>query len=123
MAEKKNEKPGGSRTFSLVCLGSTLISIIGLELNKTYPALDIYRLLQGAIQGISFIGAGIIMQNKNKIEGLTTASSIWVAVPLGLLVGLGYYLIAVLASILVWVILESKYTKIGRKHDKRTNNN
>ena len=107
--ERKNHaKSGGSRTMAVIGMSSCLIAIISLELNKSYN-LDVLRLMQGALQGIGFIGAGIVWQNKNGVEGLTTASSLFATVILGFLYGFGMYFYAILSSIALYFLLESKY--------------
>lgn len=104
---KKNDKPGGSRTMALVCLGATLITIISLKMNGSYT-FDFSRLMAYSIASIGFIGSGIILHHKNRIEGLTTASTLWVLVPLGFMIGLGYFVLATVTTILTYYILERK---------------
>lgn len=111
---KSHEKTGGSRTLALVMLGSTLLSILSLELIQTFN-FDFVRLMSYGVAGIGFLGSGIIMKNKNNIEGLTTASTLFVMMPLGFLVGLGFYSLALVTSIIVYFLLEIKYTKIGAR--------
>lgn len=114
MEREKNRKPGGGRTFALACLGSALIGIFNLELLRLsgfdlhITRLDIARLPSYAIAGIGFLGSGIIIQNRNRVEGITTASTLWSIVSVGLLVGHGYYFIAGLATVFIYLILASK---------------
>jgi len=110
---KKNDKPGGSRTFALVCLGSALISLISLEL-LTMPRPDgviinFTRLISYTIMSMGFLGSGIIVHNKGNVEGLTTAGSLFAIVPIGICIGLGYYFLGITASIITYIVLESKY--------------
>jgi len=105
---KSHEKAGGSRTLALVMIGSTLLPIISLKLNADYN-FDFTRLMAYGVAGIGFLGSGVIMKNKDHIEGLTTASTLFVLMPLGFLVGLGYYALAIVTSIIIYVILEQKY--------------
>ena len=120
---KRNAKPGGARTFAIVCLGATLIAILSQELTTMQGTSEILRynfarLMSYGIGSIGFLGAGIIMHQNNKIEGLTTASTLWVIVPIGFLIGLSFYSIAICASIFIYLILESKY-KIPVKRRKK----
>lgn len=120
---KRNEKPGGSRTFAIVCLGATLIAILSQELTTLQGTSEILRynfarLMSYGIGSIGFLGAGIIMHQNNKIEGLTTASTLWVIVPIGFLIGLSYYSIAICSSIFVYLILESKYQTTVKRRKK-----
>lgn len=122
---KRNAKPGGSRTFSLVALGSTLIAILSLELfqvpiiNESIVRYDLARLMSYGIAGIGFLGAGVISRNRNHVEGLTTAATLWTIVPVGFCIGLGYFEIAVTASIIIYFILDSKYRDRLLKNPKR----
>lgn len=115
---KKNDKPGGSRTFALVCLGSALIAILSLELLKMPRPegviINFTRLISYTIISMGFLGSGIIVHNKGEIEGLTTAGSLFALVPIGITIGLGYYFLGITASILTYIILEIKHW-IGEK--------
>jgi putative Mg2+ transporter-C (MgtC) family protein len=111
---EKHKKPVGFRTYVLVCLGATVITIVGLEtVNQTIrmvkddPLLanvikiDTVRLSAQVVSGIGFIGAGTIINNKSNIIGLTSAASLWTSAMIGIAIGYGYYFIAVVATILV----------------------
>ena len=107
---KRNEKPGGSRTFAMVCLGSALIAILSLKLIETgLYSFDFVRLLAYGIAGISFLGSGIIIHHKNNVLGLTSASTLWVLVPVGYCIGLGYFQLGMVTAALMYFILEMKY--------------
>ncbi len=109
---KKNDKPGGSRTFALVSLGSCLIALLSLELLKMpLPegvVFNFTRLISYAIVSMGFLGSGIIIHNKGEIEGLTTAGCLFALVPIGITIGLGYYFLGITASIIAYIILEMK---------------
>lgn len=96
-------KPAGFRTIILVCLGSTIFVLIGLELRLSGPELA--RIIAGVVTGIGFLGAGAIIRSRGEVYGLTTAATIWLASGLGVAVGAGYYILAVLAAIAVLVVL------------------
>jgi len=110
---KKNDKPGGSRTFSLVCLGSCLVALISLELlNMPRPegvVINFTRMMSYAIVSMGFLGSGIIVHHKGEIDGLTTAGSLFAVVPIGISIGLGYYFLGIGTSILTYIILDYKY--------------
>lgn len=93
-------KPAGLRTIMLVCLGSTIFMLIGFEL-----ACDLSRIAAGVITGVGFLGAGAIIRARGEVYGLTTAATIWLASGLGLAIGVGYYLLAVIAAVLVLIVL------------------
>ena len=80
------------------------------------------RIAAGVITGIGFIGAGTIIQAKGIVIGLTSAATLWAVAGLGLVIGGGYYLIAIIFTgiiILTLVIfrqLESQYLKHALYH-------
>ncbi len=102
---KKSGKPVGMRTLSLVCAGSTFITILAVN---HFPA-DAGRILAGIVTGIGFLGAGAIIADSGKVKGLTTAASVWAIAMVGLGIGLGDFLSGVFA-ILIYIIL-----MIGKK--------
>jgi len=98
-----HKKPAGLRTHALVSLGACLFTITGLSFVGNGEVLS--RIIQGIITGIGFIGAGIIFQAKDRIKGLTTAAEIWALASIGILVGLGNYTTAIIATVLILIIL------------------
>ena len=107
-----SDKPIGMRTLGLVSLGAAMVSIAALR----YPALAgdpnaTSRVLQGIIQGlmvgVGFIGAGVILRdmNKNKVHGLTTATTVWIAAALGIACGLADWLVVSFGLALALIIL------------------
>ena len=110
---KKNDKPGGSRTFALVCLGSCLVALISLELAQMIRPegviLNFSRLISYTMVSMGFLGSGIIVHNKDGIDGLTTAGSLFALVPIGISIGLGYYFLGITASIITYIVLEIKH--------------
>ena len=96
-------KPAGLRTIILVCLGSTIFMLIGLELGLAGSELG--RIVAGVVTGIGFLGAGAIIRARGEVYGLTTAATIWLASGLGLAVGAGYFLLAIISGLFVLVIL------------------
>lgn len=102
-------KSAGLRTNILVCIGSCLIMILSNLLYEHVEGktnADPARLAAQVVSGIGFLGAGAIIKEGVNVIGLTTAACIWVVSGVGLAVGAGYYMIAVFASILVYIILE-----------------
>ncbi len=105
-------KPAGLRTHMLVCMGSALITIVSIG----YFVEDYARIIAGIITGIGFIGAGtIIAQGTKGIHGLTTAAALWAVAAIGICVGIGWYVLAVAATILIMLILF-----IGRLERKKS---
>lgn len=98
-------KPAGLRTHMLVCLGTCFF--MAVPERSGMPLADLSRIIQGITAGIGFLGAGTIIkhEDKSKIEGLTTAASIWFTAAVGVAVGLGRDASAVLATLMAMGIL------------------
>lgn len=99
------KKAAGLRTYSLVCLGSALFTIISMEsfrifAEKSGISFDPSRTIAGVVLGIGFIGAGLIIHRGFRVEGLTTAAGIWVAAAIGVAIAIKLYLIALFAAFL-----------------------
>src|SRR4029077_10952191 len=96
--------PAGLRTLALISAGSCMFT--GLGLIPDFPkSVDPTRIAAQIVTGVGFLGAGSILRQGELVRGLTTAASIWVAASLGMAVGFGYYLTAVLATVMVLVTL------------------
>ncbi len=110
--EYKN-RPAGMRTHSLVCLGAALVAVleclmVGSVLNADMEgpvSLTMGRISAQVISGIGFLGAGTIFIAQKKITGLTTAASLWNVACLGLLIGFGYYWLALIICGFIMLVL------------------
>ncbi|HEK86580.1 MAG: MgtC/SapB family protein [Candidatus Saccharicenans sp.] len=102
-----SQKPAGFRTNILVCIGSAIIMSLGVGFIKNSNAtLDtLSRMAAGVVTGIGFLGAGTIIHARGMVIGLTTASTLWVVSALGLLIGAGYYIPAVILTAIVMATL------------------
>ena len=100
---ERAEKPAGVRTYMLVSEGAALFMMCGLLLSQQLDAVgrisDPGRIASTVIQGIGFIGAGVIITTGKKVIGVTTAAGLWVAAAVGLLAGAGFFTLAVAATI------------------------
>jgi len=105
MQRQRKGKPAGLRTHILVCMGTALFVIAGLEAGMGQDALS--RIVQGLTTGIGFLGAGAIlkMESKAEIRGLTTAAGIWLTAAIGVVVGLGRLGTAAIAVVFAWIVL------------------
>ena len=99
---EKNVGMAGLRTHVIVTMGSTLVTAIGAIAFISDPL----RLAASILTGIGFIGAGTIIATNDKIKGLVNAATIWVAASIGIAIGLGYHLSAILATCIMILILE-----------------
>ncbi|HBQ86528.1 MAG TPA: methyltransferase [Syntrophomonas sp.] len=112
-------RPAGLRTYTLVCVGSTLAMIVSLDMYFEYYKsvnADPGRIAAQVVSGIGFLGAGTIMREGATVRGLTTAAGLWVVACIGLAVGAGLYAPAIATTILILFILiyfvkiEERYT-------------
>ena len=117
----KHGRAAGMRTYILVCLGSTLASMIGLFANEFLGFTnDPLRIAAQVISGIGFLGVGTIMiKGRFQITGLTTAAGLWTVGAIGLALGVGFYsaaLIAFVLAVLTVTIVHSLEYKINKRH-------
>jgi putative Mg2+ transporter-C (MgtC) family protein len=96
----------GLRTHMMVAIGCAVFVVGGLAIS-TNQTEAVTRVVQGIAAGVGFLGAGTILKldEQQKIKGLTTASSIWLASALGTLAGLGEYVPAAAATAIALVVL------------------
>jgi putative Mg2+ transporter-C (MgtC) family protein len=94
-------KSAGFRTMILICLGSFLFTTFGMYI--TGSTTD--RIASNIVTGIGFLGAGVIFQSENRINGITTATTIWAVAALGMGIAGGFYQIVLIASGIVLVSL------------------
>lgn len=100
----------GLRTFTLICLGSTLAMLVSIYICQTNTELhngDPGRIAAQVLTGIGFIGAGLIIKTLDGITGLTTAASIFMTAVIGLAIGCGMILIGSVATALTLIVLVS----------------
>ena len=99
--ESKN-KPTGISTITLVIAGSMAFTYLSgvVDLNSTS------RIAAQVVTGVGFIGAGIILKGTEgrKITNVTTAATIWFAASIGMTIGFGYYIIAVIMIIFAFLV-------------------
>lgn len=101
------QKPAGLRTHMLVALGSAMFVLAPREAGM--DGADLSRVMQGVATGVGFIGAGTILKvtETGRIEGLTTAASLWLAAAVGLAVGAGLWWVPLVSALLALAILVS----------------
>jgi putative Mg2+ transporter-C (MgtC) family protein len=99
------DKPAGFRTNILICLGSAIYMAAGLLVAGGNDANDPARIAAQVVTGIGFLGAGCIIQQQDRVKGLTTAATIWVVAAIGIVAGAGYPILAFVASGMVLVTL------------------
>ncbi len=94
-------KSAGFRTMILICLGSFLFTTFGILISGSTSD----RIASNIVTGIGFLGAGVIFQSENRINGLTTAATIWITAALGMGIADGFYLIVLISTTIVLISL------------------
>lgn len=110
----------GTRTHIVVCVSAALVQIIAIDyslLNKV--TMDPMRLGAQVISGIGFLGMASIIKDGKNIIGLTTAASIWFIACIGLAVGSGLYVQAIMASTVIYIVLKDVFHIDRRIEHKR----
>lgn len=97
-------KPAGFGTHAILGVSAVLIVLISEYLTLSYN-IDMSRIPSQLLPGIGFIGAGTILRNGLNVKGVTTASAILSVTCIGLAVGAGFYIGAIVATIIVYLIL------------------
>jgi|TARA_B110000196_G_C21143780_1_gene665350 putative Mg2+ transporter-C (MgtC) family protein len=118
----RHNKPAGLRTMALISLGSAAFTLIGIEAvmqlsmlqtgeeNLTSGVskminLDSSRIIAGIVGGVGFLGAGAIIQSRGRVQGMTSAASIWVTSTIGVSAGLGLYVLAMTITFIAFIVL------------------
>ena len=132
-------KSAGLRTHTLVCVGACLCMIVSINVamgyyfGYGYHNSDPGRIAAQVISGVGFLGAGTIVANQKagNVQGLTTAATVWVVAAIGLVVGAGYLITAITATILIFLVLTAfvrldtilsiRYRKYYKLHIKMKN--
>ena len=114
---ESQKKSAGLRDAMLVCLGATMFTVISLILRDANGlgdglTYDLGRIIAYTIAGVGFLGGGIMIQNKNKVSGITTASMLWAIVGIGILCGLGEYILATVCAGCIYFVLKLKHIKV-----------
>src|SRR5712671_7049995 len=105
-------RAAGFRTHALVCLASALLMMAAVYQSRWMSAnaigtitIDPTRTAQGIMTGIGFLGAGVIFKEGLTVRGLTTAASIWITAAIGILVGIGFWLAAIVGAVAALTVL------------------
>lgn len=105
---QSRRKSAGLRTNILVCLGSCLIMMMSYDIYRQVEGMtnaDPARLGAQVVSGIGFLGAGAIMKEGLSVTGLTTAACLWVVACVGLAVGAGFYVEAIMTTVIVVIVV------------------
>ena len=102
MDRERREKDAGIRTHMLVGVGACLFAALS---RLAFPYADTSRVASNIVTGVGFLGAGVIWRSQRKVHDLTTAASIWATAAIGMTVGAGAWLLAIIGTLLIWIIL------------------
>jgi putative Mg2+ transporter-C (MgtC) family protein len=111
-------KSAGLRTHILIAVGSTVFTLMSLELAARVQGADPGRVAAQIVTGIGFLGAGAIMRTDGGVQGLTTAATVWVNAALSVAVGGGEYhlaLIGVAVTLMALLILYPMEMALDRR--------
>lgn len=95
-------KSAGFRTMIMISMGACLFTMMSMLIGA--PG-NPDRIASNIVTGIGFLGAGVIFRGENRINGITTAATIWAVAAVGMGIGSGYYFASGCASILIFIIL------------------
>ena len=104
-------KEAGVRTHILIGIGSAMFMIVSKYgfydvIGHEHIGLDPSRIAAQVVTGVGFLGAGIILVQKQTIRGLTTAADVWVTAAIGLVIGSGMYEVGIVGTIMALIVLE-----------------
>ena len=100
-----SRKAAGLRTNVLICMGSALFMIVSRHISGGAPYTDPARLVAQVVTGIGFLGAGVILQARGSVTGLTTAATIFIVAAVGITIGEGMVGLALLSTALIIIVL------------------
>jgi putative Mg2+ transporter-C (MgtC) family protein len=107
-------KPAGISTNCFVIAGACLFTFLSVALDGNSPA----RVAAQVVSGVGFLGAGMILKSDNhKVKNLTTAAAIWFAAGIGMALGLGWFLLAAMATVYAIVVPRIPHVKSWLKAD------
>jgi putative Mg2+ transporter-C (MgtC) family protein len=119
------DKPAGMRTYMLISTGATLFTMVSVYFIEQWDGTsDPLRVAAQIVTGVGFLGAGTIMFAKGRISGLTSAAAIWTSAAIGITIGLGMHVFAVIVTLLIVLALvllgriERALGLKGRRHYK-----
>ena len=102
MERELRTKSAGFRTLILICLGAMLFTVFSQYIGQ---ATSPDRIAANVVVGIGFLGAGVIFKTDNRVNGITTAASIWLTAALGMGIGCGYYAASIIGGLLMFTVL------------------
>jgi putative Mg2+ transporter-C (MgtC) family protein len=107
LQRETTKQAAGFRTHMLICMGSALAMLTNQFVFESISSnIDPTRIGAQVISGIGFLGVGtIIVVGKNHVKGLTTAAGLWASACMGLAIGIGFYMGALVGAIFIFIII------------------
>ena len=93
-------KSAGFRTMIMISVGSCLFTMLSVYLGDTSD-----RIASNIVTGIGFLGAGVIFRSESRVNGITTAATIWAVAAVGMGIGAGFYFASMVGSLLILLVL------------------
>jgi putative Mg2+ transporter-C (MgtC) family protein len=100
-----HHRPSGIRTNVLICFGSAMFTFLSAIIAGD-GSPNRGQIASNIVQGIGFLGAGLILHNRDRVSGLTSAATVWAVASIGMACGAGLYFPAIFATVLVLIVLE-----------------
>src|ERR1700724_2026489 len=94
-------RPAGLRTGLCVSVGAAFFTILSIEIARRTGDTSTTRIASNIVQGIGFLGAGVILRDRGSVVGLTTASAIFGEAAIGMAAGAGFYAVSGVAFLIV----------------------
>ena len=101
---ERSRKAVGLRTLILISTGSALFTILSIHMVGT-TSNDPGRIAANIVTGIGFLGAGVILEERGRVTGLTTAATIWLSAALGMAAGMGEFILLAITTALAMIVL------------------
>lgn len=101
---ERDSQPAGLRTHMILVVGACLAMMLSLNITVGRGG-DPARLAAQVVSGIGFLGAGAILRSGFNVKGLTTATTLWTMAIVGLAVGMGYYAVAAITTLVLMIVL------------------
>jgi putative Mg2+ transporter-C (MgtC) family protein len=120
------DRPAGLRTHMLTALAAALFTVLTLEIHAGLARsgtnnADPIRIIEAVTAGVAFLAAGAIFRSGGDVHGLTTGAGMWLAGAIGVACGGGYYVVAVMATLLaafILAVLRRFEHRLGTKEPK-----
>jgi putative Mg2+ transporter-C (MgtC) family protein len=100
-----HHRPSGVRTNVLICLGAAMFTFLSVIIAGE-GSTNRGQIASNIVQGIGFLGAGLILHNRDRVSGLTSAATVWAVASIGMACGAGLYFPAIFATVVVLIVLE-----------------